>query len=387
MKPTIRSIATLGAFMALAASAQAQIGPIPKAKIGKAGGVTNSSNQKPVCVAGPAQFIECTGQVTAVQLDGSLSYDPDGDPITFEWEIQGICDVGTLSDPTSPTPILYFDPNNNCLDECGKISLKVRDGKQNSFCTTAVVLTDLTPPDMVAPLDVVEPYAAGYPVQADPTVHGMALVNDCDPNATVTWMDSVTTGPIPSGVEDIIHRLWRSVDECGNVREEVQVLVFVSPAFFAGAPLDVMPGSCNNLILTGPGLTTFDAALLSEAGFDAGSVQLNTLKFKRADGIGTAVTPLSTNVVELGTPSIINSCASSAPDSFLDVQMTYDHNAVIANFMLDQEMGDAIVVVEVTGKDVNGVKFRSYDLLRVKHLAGSGPPPSTQSEPSVSLKK
>ena len=382
-----RSAAVLGACLALAAGASAQVVP-SKGNATSKGGKTASVNQKPVAVVGPSQFVECTGQVTMIQLDGSLSYDPDGDPITFHWEIQGICDVGTLDDPNSPTPILSFDPNNNCLDECGKIALRVRDGKQNGFGYTAVVVTDLTAPAIVAPLDVVEPWTVGYPVQADPTVHGMALVSDCDPNASMTWFDTVTTGPLPSGVEDIVHRLWRSVDECGNVSEEVQVLVFVSESFFAGAPVDVFPSSCNNLIFTGPGMTTFDAALLAETGFNAGNVQPGTLKFKRADGIGSAVTPMSSLVVELGTPSLLNSCASSAPDNALDVLMTFDQNAVISAFKLNQEMGDAIVVVEVTGLDENGKAFRGYDLLRVKHLTNSGPPPTTVgNDPVISLSK
>jgi len=385
-----RSLTALGACLALAASAQAQIGPIPKGTSGKVGGsVASTANQAPECYAGPSTFVECTGQVTAIQLDGTLSYDPDGDPITFEWKLEGICNSGYLDDPTSPTPILYFDGQNNCLDECGKISLRVRDGMTSSTCKTAVVVQDMTPPDLVVPLDVVEPWGPGYPAQAAPALTGAAVATDCDPNVLTSYSDTYSTGPLPSGVEDIVQRLWRSVDECGNVAEEVQVIVFVSQSFFAGAPLDIFPGSCNNLFLTGAGLTSFDAALLAKTGFVASGVQPASLRIKRADGLGIAVAPMSTQFLELGTPSVVNSCASSVADNEMDCLMTFDHGQVVSGLLLDQQPSDSVVVVQVTGLNANGTSFKGFDLIRIKSLTAVGPPPGGQGggQPSESLAK
>jgi hypothetical protein len=334
-----RSLTTLGACMALAVSAQAQLSS--KNNSSQVPGKVNAgvTNQAPVCNAGPATFLECTGQVTAIQLDGSLSYDPDGDPITFEWiVVSNGCTGGYLDDPTSPTPILYYDPTLNCLDECGNIKLRVRDGKTMSQCGTAVVVHDFSPPVLTAPLDVVEPYTTGYPAQASAAVHGTPGIFDCDPT---------------------------------------------------GAPVDLFPGSCNNLFLTGPGLTTFDAGLLDEPGFAASQVQLGTLRLQRADGQGMPVSPLGSQLVELGTPSIINSCASAAADNFQDVLMTFDQNQVAAALLLDQEPTDGVVVVKVTGKDANGKNFKGFDLIRVLHLTtptpstGGGPP---LQPPQASLK-
>ena len=99
--------------------------------------------------------------------------------------------------------------------------------------------------------------------------------------------------------------------------------------------------------------------------------------------------PLGSQIVELGTPSIINSCASAAADTFQDVLMTFDQNQVAAALLLDQEPTDGIVVVKITGKDANGKNFKGFDLIRVLHLVtptpstGGGPP---LQPPQASLK-
>ncbi|MFC2173378.1 hypothetical protein ACFLU6_12205 [Acidobacteriota bacterium] len=66
--------------------------------------VVLSRNLHPVADAGGPYQLECTNQSVDVQLSGSGSSDPNGDPITFQWQTD--CPGASFSDATSPDPIL-----------------------------------------------------------------------------------------------------------------------------------------------------------------------------------------------------------------------------------------------------------------------------------------
>jgi PKD repeat protein len=81
--------------------------------------ITWSQNQAPVAHAS-ASPTSGAAPLT-VQFDGRTSSDPDGDPLTYSWDLDG---NGTYGDSTSPTPTFTYTQN-------GQVSagLRVSDGR------------------------------------------------------------------------------------------------------------------------------------------------------------------------------------------------------------------------------------------------------------------
>jgi hypothetical protein len=71
--------------------------------------VVSTVNSKPVANAGADQFLDAAP--STIQLDGSQSFDPDDDPITYEWTITSKPhgSFATLSDSTAPDPTFEAD--------------------------------------------------------------------------------------------------------------------------------------------------------------------------------------------------------------------------------------------------------------------------------------
>jgi PKD domain len=68
--------------------------------------VVVTANSPPVADAGPDQLVDCTSPDGAdVTLDGTQSFDPDGDMLTYVWSAPAGID---FDDPTSATPTATF---------------------------------------------------------------------------------------------------------------------------------------------------------------------------------------------------------------------------------------------------------------------------------------
>jgi hypothetical protein len=94
-------------------------------------------NTPPVADAGPDQTVECTGSGgTSVQLDGSASFDPDGDTLTFTWTDALNNVIATGSTPTIIVPLGVHT-----------LTLTVDDGRGGTDSDTVVItVQDTTPP-------------------------------------------------------------------------------------------------------------------------------------------------------------------------------------------------------------------------------------------------
>ena len=96
----------------------------------------STSNSMPIADAGDDQFLSET--YTAVQLDGSTSFDPDGDPITYAWSITSKppYSEATLDDPTAAKPTFEADSLGTYV-----IELTVTDDKGIESFPDEVVVT------------------------------------------------------------------------------------------------------------------------------------------------------------------------------------------------------------------------------------------------------
>ena len=98
--------------------------------------VVSTSNSMPVADAGPNQALSKEGDT--IQLDGSQSFDPDGDPITYAWSITSKppYSAAVLDDPTAAKPTFVADSLGTYV-----IELIVTDDKGSASFPAEVVVS------------------------------------------------------------------------------------------------------------------------------------------------------------------------------------------------------------------------------------------------------
>lgn len=118
--------------------------------------LSEESNHPPVAVAGADQAFDCAGPATAVELDGSASTDPDGDPLTFQW-------TGPFGEVDAATASVLLPVG------VSTVTLTVSDGRGG----TASDSREITVADAAGPVITT---LAAQPAQLWPPNHKMVAV-------------------------------------------------------------------------------------------------------------------------------------------------------------------------------------------------------------------
>ncbi|HXH27400.1 MAG TPA: hypothetical protein VNL37_00030, partial [Candidatus Polarisedimenticolia bacterium] len=149
-------------------------------------------NHAPHAVAHSQNVVECTGPDGApVMLDGGDSFDPDADPITYEWSGPFGSVMGAR-----PTVILPLGMSS--------VELTVRDARgASSSATVPVLVRDTTPPIVTAaasPARIWPPNKRFTPVEIT-----LTAADTCDPAPQVTLTGiAVTERKGVEGTTDVV---------------------------------------------------------------------------------------------------------------------------------------------------------------------------------------
>jgi N-acetylneuraminic acid mutarotase len=190
-----------------------------------------AANSAPVANPGPNRSVLLG---TTVTFDGTASSDPDGDPLTYDWQVTGRpwLSTASFSDPTSPTPT--FTPD---LTGIYGFILIVRDGQRESepvAFTLTVVRGNAVPSATVERVPTVRPDTLvvldghrSRDYDGDPLTYAWSMTSrPPGSNASLTNPTSVT----PSFTADVVGTYGVSLVVNDGKEDSIPAIVTVSCA-------------------------------------------------------------------------------------------------------------------------------------------------------------
>ena len=212
-------------------------------------------NQAPVADAGSDQLVTVApGNTAMVTLDGSGSFDPDGDPLTFTWTNS----FGTVLGVTPTVPLAAG---------VHIITLTVDDGKGGTDTDTVEITVNQAPVARAGPNQVVQVPLGGT---ADVTLDGSGSSDPDGDSLIYTWTNSFGTvmGVMPTvTLAPGVHRITLTIDDGngGTDSDTVEITVNQPPTADAGTDqlVTVAPGDTAMVTLDGSGSSDPETAIRS----------------------------------------------------------------------------------------------------------------------------
>ena len=225
--------------------------------------ITYENNQEPIADAGADQSFDCVIGSQSVSLDGSGSSDPDGDVLTYSW-------TGSFGTASGVNPSIALGAGSH------SISLTVDDGNGavSSDDVLVTVVLDTEAPELEAPaaITVIANIAGGF----SGAIGDAVALDVCDADPSIS---NDAPALFPLGDTEVT---YTAVDEAGNSSSATQT-VTVEPF---PVTVDIKPGNDNNNV-NPRSKGVIPVAILSDAGFDATTLDVSSLSFG-PDGATTA---------------------------------------------------------------------------------------------------
>ncbi len=316
-------------------------------------------------------------------LDGTGSTDPDGSVVLYEWDFSpqpldlSFTDaVGPTADVTaffSTLPPGQYDAALRVTDNNGGTDVNfttVRVLAAGDPCPGAPVILNCPP-------DFMEVWNGGIPAgQTDPANCGTATYTDnCTLGVQLTYQDiSIVPNTLqnPGAPEVVVTRRWTVTDNCGHSASCDQTITLTSPWGQGGdMMLDVLPGSCPNEVwpTTGP----VKIAIPGTWNHPAADIVPSSIKIRRADGVGVALT-LANHGFTLSQTDVTRPyygqngpCAALPKDHRPDLVMTTSSRILRGMFRLSALPDNTQVTVIISGRLVNGESFSMMDWMVARH--------------------
>ena len=201
-------------------------------------------NDAPICEIAESDVVECSGDVTSILLDGSGSFDPDGDELTFAWSVD--CPEASFDDPSSPTPNLIVESSGQCAIACSVTLLVSDDSDASSECSIGISVVDTTEPSLIvpAPITIECSSPSGVPV-SDPRIQAwLSSVSASDScNGVTITNDASEFFGSTCGVGNETIVTFTATDNCGNTvsLESSITVVDTTPPDIACNAQDIFP--------------------------------------------------------------------------------------------------------------------------------------------------
>ena len=200
--------------------------------------VLSRSPGGPQCDAGGPYVAECAGETTVIELSGKGT-DPDGDPLTFQWETD--CPDAMFDDATSSTALLEVGSFAAPVECVVKLSVADSSGNETT-CEAKLSIKDSTPPLVTCPPAFSMEAAGDCGAQLSGVAADVTVNDACAPVESLVFSQEPAAGTFLDLGAHIIQ--IEATDPAGNTGEcDVTVTVIDStpPTLTCPAPFITEP--------------------------------------------------------------------------------------------------------------------------------------------------